>query len=199
MKPRNAQLQLPSEASGTPPDEQAFCLLVTQHEPALLKYAIRVLGVREADARDLLQDAFKQAWERKIHRQGAGAWRAWMSTVILNGLKSRHRRARAETKRCSALRWVMRLFEDPDAAPPAELWRFVSDEDLRRETALLKPHLRDVYVLHCQGLSYARIGAKLGLNPGTVGAYLTGARKQLHKQLRPIAELHREYADALAP
>ncbi|HZI11657.1 MAG TPA: RNA polymerase sigma factor [Myxococcus sp.] len=194
MKPRNAQLQLPSEASGTPADEREFGLLVTQYQPGLLKYATRILGIREADAWDLLQDALQKAWVGKVHRQGAGAWRAWMSTVILNGLKSRHRRQRAETHRCSALQWLARLFEDSEAAPVPGLWRFISDEDLRRETARLKPHLRDVYVLHAQGLSYARIGERLGLNPGTVGSYLTAARKQLQKQLRPVAEQHRQSA-----
>ncbi len=192
MKARNAQLQLLSEDSETPSDEREFCALVTAYEPGLLKYTIRFLGVSEPDARDLLQEALKEAWARKVHRQGAGVWRAWMSTVILNGLKTRHRRTKADSNRCSALRWLTRLFEDPEEHEPPGLWRFVSDEELRRATEQLKPHLRDVYVLHSRGLSYARIAERLGLNSITVGCYLTQARKQLGKLLRPVAEQHRQ-------
>lgn len=190
MKPRNAQLL--SEDSGTPSDEREFCALVTEYEPGLLKYTIRILGVSEPDAWDLLQEALKQAWVHKVHRQGAGVWRAWMSTVLLNGLKTRHRRHKADANRCSALRWLTRLFEDPDERQPPGLWRFISDEDLRHATEQLKPHHRNVYVLHAQGLSYARIAERLGLNAVTVGCYLTQARKQLGKLLRPVAEQHRQ-------
>jgi RNA polymerase sigma factor (sigma-70 family) len=198
MKPRSAQLQRPSEASGTPSDEDDFRLLVAQYQPGLLRYATRLLGLNEPDAGDLLQQALEEAWRRKLHRQGAGAWRAWMSTVLLNGLKTRHRRHQAETRRCSALRWLTRLFEDPEEAAPQNLWRFISDEDLRQATAQLEPRLRDVYLLHCQGLSYAQIGARLGLTSGTVGAYLTFARKQLHTWLRPVAERCRQLSEVSA-
>jgi DNA-directed RNA polymerase specialized sigma24 family protein len=56
---------------------------------------------------------------------------------------------------------------------------------------LSSPKLRRTFELFLEGNSYAQIGRDTGENPGTVGARLTRARRELRELLRAPAERRR--------
>jgi RNA polymerase sigma-70 factor (ECF subfamily) len=72
-------------------DVVAFEVLVTRHGPLMRVYAVRVLG-NDADADDVVQDVFIQAWAQLDRLNDVDAVRAWLMRMVGNRSIERIRR-----------------------------------------------------------------------------------------------------------
>jgi RNA polymerase sigma factor (sigma-70 family) len=141
--------------------------------------ATRVLGSRD-DAEDVAQEVFLAFGRSSVP---AGEASGWLSVAAahtsLNHLRSGRRRAAREQAALAGGQVV------PDVAETV-----LSLEDSRGvRTALARlPRKHAVaLVLRHSGLSYAEVGAALGLSPGSVGTTVRRAESALRKELNRYA------------
>jgi RNA polymerase sigma factor (sigma-70 family) len=142
--------------------------------------AARVLGSRD-QAEDVAQEAFLSFGRTSVP---AGEARRWLCVAAahtaLNQLRSARRRALREKTAGAASEAVV-----SDVAETV-----VTLEDRSRVRAALArlPRKQAVtLVLRHSGLSYADVGAALGLSPGSVGTTVRRAESALRKELNRYA------------
>ena len=175
-------------------DRAAAIELYRMLQPAVDRTLRRILGRREADHDDLLQQSFEQIVrtlreERFSHACPLTAWAATITArVALSELRSRYRRRRH----------VDDTVDDPDdAAPLAEDWQHrvrVRDQVamVRRELARLDPGHAWVVVLHdLEGHRLVDVAVTLGISLSAAQSRLFRGRREL---LRRCSALDGELA-----
>lgn len=135
--------------------------------------ALALAAGSRAAAEDAVQEALARAWERSERGEHIESLGAWVTTVAMNLIRSRWRRALAERRA-------------RDRAPePAPI--LAADEeamDLRRALADLPPRQREVTVLrYLLGHDVAGVAEILGVSQGTVKTSLHRARRTLAEAL----------------
>lgn len=168
-------------------DEEAFRLLVDKHARSIFNLAYRMTG-NAADAEDLAQETFLQAFARLRDFRLGSRFHPWIYTIALNLCRS-HRRRRWLPQ------WVPLLGrggeerpepEPPEPSPNPEqgLLAQEAEESLQNAIEALPSKYREVFVLRqAQSLSYEEIAGLLGLPLGTVEVRLFRARRLLLKSL----------------
>jgi RNA polymerase sigma-70 factor, ECF subfamily len=169
-------------------DADAFRRLVDKYGPSIFNLAYRMTS-SAADAEDLAQEAFLQAYARLRDFRIGARFHPWLYTIALN-LCRNHRR------RKGLVRWLPLQSErnderaaetpwpSPGLTPEQELLQQESDDRLRRALDALPDKYREVFVLRqSEGLSYEQIAEVTGLPLGTVEVRLFRARKRLMEWL----------------
>src|SRR5258708_3480559 len=167
-------------------DEGAFRHLVDKYSRSIFNLAYRMTG-NAADAEDLAQDAFLQAYASLGDFRVDSRFHPWIYTIALNLCRSHLRRR-------SLPRWLApprergeaREPELPEPSPDPEraLLAREAEESLRGAVAALPAKYREVFILRqSQELSYEEIAALLDLPLGTVEVRLFRARRRLLKSL----------------
>lgn len=169
-------------------DGNAFATLFRRYYGVLCAFATRYTTTRAA-AEEVVEDVFVRLWELREQLDVHQSFKSYLYTATRNRALNLVRDERAE----------LRGLENapPSAAPPgmgqpnpgleeefqaAELARLVA-----RAIDDLPPRTRSVFTLHRQdGLTYAQIGAALGISPKTVENLLGRALKQLRARLAPF-------------
>src|SRR6202049_1715685 len=156
---------------------QSFEEIVVPHLDAAFNYA-RWLTRSEADAEDVVQDAYMRAFKFFSSFRGEDA-RAWLLTIVRNTWYGRFPRRAG-----SAVMTVAEEEEDhrADASldPEAQLIQQQTVEQVRRALEALPTDFREVLVLReLEGLSYKEIAAIVGIPLGTVMSRLARARERL--------------------
>lgn len=176
------------------PSGEEFEAFAWRVQPTLFAILGRLCGGIEHELEDLVHDVLLRAllhWEH-LRVLGEDAQRAWTGRVAHNCFLDRCRRRGSESSRLEALLRVQAQSEQYDDTWEPELWEFVTPEDLRAAVARLSsPKLQRTFELFIEGRSYAEIGRETGEKPGTVGARLTRARRELRGLLRERAEQRR--------
>ena len=152
--------------------ERVFLALYDRHAPAMYALARRLMGGREADAADVLQDAWLRALTRLADFRRESSLRTWLCGFIVN---------------CCRERFRAPLFEaiDDHAARP-----HAPDLGLDLESALASLPLgaRAVVTLHdIEGYTHREIAAALGIEEGTSKSQLSRGRDALRRRLDPRA------------
>ena len=160
-------------------DMAAFEQLVTTHQPAIYRLALRMTGNPE-DAADMTQEAFLRAWRGLGSFQADSSLSTWLfrltSNVCIDFLRAARRHLVVPISGLDADGEEYTL----DAPDPAKL----PEEELRAAMALLAPEQRLILSLRVENdLSYTDIAAVLGVREGTVKSRLARARDQLRKKL----------------
>ncbi len=156
-----------------------FDALYEEHATRLFNLAWRMCGTR-ADAEDLLQEIFLQAYRKLPEFRGDAAVGTWLYRLAMNRcldhLKSRHARA---ANASSPL--------DEDIVParmrtrPSEMG--IRKLDLERAISQLPEGARAVFVLHdVEGFQHQEIASILGISEGT-------SKSQVHKARLRLREL----------
>lgn len=153
--------------------DAAFGALYQRHAPAMYALAFRLMGGREADAADLLQDAWTRAWPRLDAFRGESSLRTWLCGFVVNCSRERFR----------ALAPVDELSDDISectmSRPPHD-----TAVDLERALASLPPGYRAVVVLHdIEGYTHREIAAALDIDEGTSKSQLSRGRDAMRKRL----------------
>jgi RNA polymerase sigma-70 factor (ECF subfamily) len=149
----------------------------------LYTVAYRMTG-SAADAEDLVQDIFLQAYRRLDTFRGEAALGTWLHRLAVNACLDFVRSKQGRRQRMTD------PVEDLDAleAPATGPWRAeaaLDRLDLERAIAQLPPSYRRAFLLHdVEGLEHHEIGEALGIAEGTSKSLLFKARTRLRSLLR---------------
>jgi RNA polymerase sigma-70 factor (ECF subfamily) len=160
----------------------AFADLVRRHQDRVYGMALRATGKPE-DAEDLAQEVFLSVFRGLEGFKGDAQFTTWLYRIAWNRCADWLRRNRKPGRGTARLEDADEL-ADGRADPAAEV--LGADDRLRMRRALdgLDDRYRSVVELACiQGLSYAEVGAALGLPLKTVETRLYRARKLLRERL----------------
>lgn len=175
-------------------DTDAFEALVTAYQKQIYNLTLRYVSNPE-DAADLTQEAFLRAYRSLDSFRGDSRFSVWLyrlaTNVCIDLLRSRGRGTATsltvenEDEEPEELDVADERFE-----PQKELERLELQRAVREGLKTLTEDARTIVVLReLEGLSYAEIGERLGLEPGTVKSRLFRARKALCDYLRESGNL----------
>ncbi|MEX2317084.1 MAG: sigma-70 family RNA polymerase sigma factor [Pirellulales bacterium] len=166
-------------------DTAAFGQLVGRYQDRLYNSLFRVLGSAE-DARDLVQDAFVQAFLKLNTFRGSSAFYTWLYRIAFNLAMSHTRKQRPIVSLDHAKDGYGREPIDGQPMPDAGLTQRERIEMVHTALAGLSVEYRQILVLReLDGCRYDEIAEILELPAGTVRSRLFRARLQLRDQLAP--------------
>jgi RNA polymerase sigma-70 factor (ECF subfamily) len=168
-------------------DSAAFGQLVCKYQDRLYTALAHMLGAPE-EARDVVQEAFIQAFVKLETFRGSAAFYTWLYRIAFNVSVSRKRRQRPVL---SLERTRDLSGEEPlDMASPAErMERGERAVQVRRAMAALSEEHRAILVLReVEGFDYEHIAEALDVAVGTVRSRLHRARAQLKELLTPVLQ-----------
>jgi len=153
-------------------DHDAFTSLVESRLEGAVRQARAILG-NEADAYDVVQEAFIAAWRHLPRLRDAERFDAWLSRIVLNRCRDAKRRRR-RAREVAIDRVVVEGVLDSDM-DLSTLNAAFEQLDLGQRQLLVMHHL--------QRESVADIARRLGRPVGTVKWRLHGARRALERAL----------------
>jgi len=161
-------------------DERAFREIYRRHTPCLLGFVSRLLGGREAEAEDVVQETWIRACDGLERFRWESAFSTWLLGIGLNvALQQMRRDARSGS---------VRMEEALD--PPAPASTHEDRIDLERAVESLPGGYRTVLLLHdVEGMSHSEIAERLGISVGTSKSQLSNARRLLRTVLSASMEI----------
>jgi len=163
----------------------AFALeaIMRRHNRRLFRVA-RAIVKDEAEAEEVVQDAYLRAFTRLDQLQGPAALSAWLTRITVNeALQRLRQRRRAEA--------LTGMLDQP--ASPFDPERLAASREVKHlvEQAIdrLPDEFRAVFVLRCvEQLSVAETAECLGIPPETVKSRLFRARALMRRALGGVLE-----------
>lgn len=163
-------------------DEAAFEHVVRTYYSELCDHVLRYVGC-PAVAEDLVLELFDHLWSRRHRSIPLTVDRGYLYRSARNRALDYLRRQRVATN------WVDRVSREYDApadTPSDVLERHELAAAATRAVAELPEQRRRIFVLcRYHELSYAEVGARLGISPRTVNTQMTRALKTLRIKLAP--------------
>jgi RNA polymerase sigma-70 factor (ECF subfamily) len=157
-------------------DRAAFGELVHRHQSAVRRFLRHLNGGDAAQADDLAQDTFVQAYRGLPLYRGEGQFATWLFGIAHNHYRNQRRRDRRGTNLTAAS-------EFETAAPPTRAVEL--SQDLRQALNQLSPDEQTaVHLFYQQGLTHPEIAAIVGWPLGTVKTHLARAKERLRSLLR---------------
>jgi RNA polymerase sigma-70 factor, ECF subfamily len=165
-------------------DTRAFEQLVLRYQCSLYTIALRISG-NEADAAEIVQDAFLSAWRKLADFRGEAKFSTWLTSIAVNQARTRWQQNRkkqgAETSVDSLVELETGVMHQLVSEQPSALDRLEQSqlrELLERCIKALDQGFREVLVLRdMRDLPYEEVGQVLGLREGTVKSRLFRARE----------------------
>jgi RNA polymerase sigma-70 factor (ECF subfamily) len=160
--------------SGLNDASEAFDVFVTPHLPILRAIAAREVGVSDAD--DVVQEALLRAWRRwETFDPERGTAKSWLSAVVLDQVRQRHRRGLRRHLRPSVGEVRSLVVEGPSG----------TRVDVERAIVHLPRRQRQVIVLHYLAeLTIDEVAAVLRISAGSVKRHLFDARSKLRTEMK---------------
>ena len=154
---------------------EAFEALYRRHSPAVFGLALRMLQNR-ADAEDMLQEIFLQAYDRLPSFEGRSAFGTWLYRLSVNRcldhLRSRGAKEQSRTEPLTP--------ELPGRVSTVGLRGL----ELERAIGELPPSSRAAFLLHhVAGFDHKEVGEMLGIAVGTSKSLVHRARTRLKEVL----------------
>ncbi|MBN1908336.1 MAG: sigma-70 family RNA polymerase sigma factor [Pirellulales bacterium] len=167
-------------------ESAAFGQLVRKYQDRLYNTLAHLTG-RPEDARDLVQDAFVQAFVKLETFKRQSGFYTWLYRIAFNlaatTLRRRRRTVSVEAARESSGQEPI----EPGEGPHQRLEQDERCRQVQEAIAQLGDEYRSVLVLReMEGCSYERIAEILDLPVGTVRSRLHRARAQLRDQLEEV-------------
>lgn len=176
-------------------ERQAFGVLASRHEPALLGLARGLLGGSNALASEAVQDAWVRVIRHAQTFDGRASVRTWLYRIVINrcrDVNARERRATA-IARAFAIRRAPRRVSDETLSPGIS-------EDLGAilpALATLPEDRREVVVLvYGRGLTHEAAADVLAIPLGTVKSRLHAALRHLRQECGLRDAVARERSEA---
>ncbi len=163
--------------------ERLFEAEALPHIDVLFRTAVRLTADR-AEAEDLVQETYAQAWlSFKAYEPGTNC-RAWLFKILMNKLEHQRRRKYALMKRTAAADEL--TFERVAYVPPVE--QELKDEEVLAALDRVPERFREVVLLaDVEEFTYREIAELLGVPAGTVMSRLSRGRKLLREMLSGVA------------
>ena len=170
-------------------DEGAVRELIRRLNPRLFRVA-RGLVDSDAEAEEVVQEAYLSAFTRLNEFRGEARFSTWVTRIVLNAAGMRRRRARPQEEYDTVVEDRQddaRVLAFPGGGvegPEAALGRSQLRGVIEAAVGELQPELRLVFLLReAEGMSILAISRDLRLNPITVKTRLFRARRQLRATL----------------
>jgi RNA polymerase sigma-70 factor (ECF subfamily) len=166
---------------------EAFGQLVRMYQDRLLSSIMHMVQCR-ADAEDIVQDAFVQAYIKLHSFRRSSTFYTWLYRIAVNLTLSRGRKRRTRMSVEQSREAVGCEPLDPHGTPGDHLMRRERATQIEQALGALSDEHRTILVLRgVDGMDYEAIGQVLDLNPGTVRSRLHRARAQLRERLEEPA------------
>ncbi len=161
-------------------DRHAFGELVRRHQSAVRSFLRRLTGGRHAQADDLAQETFLEAYRTLAGYRGEAGFAPWVLGIAYNRFRTARRRER------DTVEW------SENTASPEAAATFTGASDLKHDLAQALARLTEeqqavIHLCYCEGLSHQEAADTLGHPLGTVKTHLLRAKEQLRHQLRSWA------------
>lgn len=157
-------------------DEAAFRELYRRHSPALYGLLLRLLGGREAEAQDLLQEVWIRAADRLASFRWQSSLRTWLCGIAVNCARELLRRERGAP--LEPLETVQDLPAAPSSHPGGRM-------DWEGAIRGLPDGYRQVLVLcDIEGYTHHEVAGLLDISVGTSKSQLARARRTLRAWTR---------------
>jgi RNA polymerase sigma-70 factor, ECF subfamily len=167
-------------------DSAAFGQLVQKYQDRLFNTIVHMIGSHD-DARDVVQDAFVQAFVKLESFQGKSAFYTWLYRIAFNVSATQRRRRRPVLSVDQAREEGGEEPIDADTGPLQNLERDERCRQVREALTILTDEHRQVLVLReIDGCCYETIAEILDLPVGTVRSRLHRARLQLRDELKEV-------------
>jgi RNA polymerase sigma-70 factor, ECF subfamily len=166
----------------------AFGQLVTRYQDRLYNALVHVIGSAD-EARDVVQDAFVQAFLKLSSFHRTSAFYTWQYRIAFNVAISRRRRRKpmASVEQSREASGQEPLARDPGPSDRMERQERVAQ--VQSALAAMSDEHRAVLVLReMDGLCYETIAEVLDLPVGTVRSRLHRARLELREQLKEVLQ-----------
>ena len=153
------------------------------HLDVLYRSAVRLTADR-AEADDLVQETFAQAWVSFGSYEPGTNCRAWLFKILMNKLEHQRRRRQALLRRTAGGGEL--VAERVAYVPPVE--HELKDAEVLAALDRVPPRFREVVLLaDVEEFSYREIAEILGVPLGTVMSRLSRGRKLLRELLAGVA------------
>ena len=167
-------------------DREAFGRLFDRHAPGVLGLLVRLVK-RRAEAEELLQEVFLQAWRQAATYRPAGASpRSWLLMIARSRAIDRIRAGRSREDRETASARAA-LLDGHRSDPPVGLARLEGEERRRRVVAALavlpEEQRRAIELAFFDGLTHREVAERLGQPLGTVKSRILLGMKKLRQEL----------------
>ena len=170
-------------------NESAIRELVRRLNPRLFRVARGIMN-NDADAEDVVQEAYLKAFAQIGEFRGEASFRTWVTRIAVNAARMRLRAARPEeeydtvTEENNGRATVLPFPGSGADRPETELGRDQLRTWLETAVATLPERLRLVFLLReSEGMTVRAIAHDLKMNPITVKTRLFRARRQLRGAL----------------
>jgi RNA polymerase sigma-70 factor (ECF subfamily) len=168
----------------------AYAALVRKYQDRLYNTVLRMTGHAE-DARDLVQEAFVQAYRALDRFQGDSAFYTWLYRIAINAAISHKRRHKVMASIEGGLRGSSfdPAEDSSHSDPTGRLDQNDRDRQVREAIESLPVEYRTVLVMkEIDGHKYETIAHMLNCPIGTVRSRLHRARLELRDRLRHLME-----------
>lgn len=169
--------------------EQEFEFEALPHLDELYRTAVRLLGGDSAEAQDLVQDVFAQAWKSFDRYEPGTNCRAWLYRILVN--KAKHYQRRRYTRKVIPLSEQGNNGVLENAGAPPLVPEHIRDEEVLAALERLSDDHREVVLLaDVQEFAYKEIAEILEIPIGTVMSRLSRGRTLLREALVLCAQEH---------
>lgn len=168
-------------------DENAFGIIVEQHNTLMFHTALMIVGDRDI-AEDVVQDALIQAWYHLGDLRKATALRPWLIRIVINQCITFKRRLARTT---AFMRQALSEQETDLIAQAAEDYkgRMERDWDLAHTIEMLPVKQRAVIILHYyNGMTLPEMAQALRISENTLKKRIQAALTNLRRMLRAEEE-----------
>ena len=165
-------------------NQDAFGQLVRKYQDKLFTSLSHLTG-SHADAEDVAQDAFVQAYRKLSTFRQHCTFYTWLYRIAFNLVytRARHHRTRASLSHARSVTEDDQ--SDPHGTPADEMERREDAAKIRQALDALREEHRTILVLRgVEGFDYDTIAETLDLSAGTVRSRLHRARNELRDQLQ---------------
>ncbi|MBN1764096.1 MAG: RNA polymerase sigma factor [Sedimentisphaerales bacterium] len=170
-------------------EDIAFEEIVAHYQPQVTQLVYRLLGWREDEVEDVVQEVFMAVFINLDKFRGQSRISTWLTRITINKCRSWQR------KRLLKMNLIQKLISfgsssnKPRYNPGANLWENEAAAQIRRVVQSLPPRLREVVVLrYLEELSITEVAEILDLTVNAVHVRLNRARKQIKNELSGIIE-----------
>jgi RNA polymerase sigma-70 factor (ECF subfamily) len=177
-------------------DADAFRTIMQRHNRRLYRIARSVLR-NNAEAEDVVQEAYVSAFTHLASYRGESSLAAWLSRIAMNEAlgRLRHRRHTVDIATLEETRTEAKIIQFPLTAPTDDPERTMAQRQILRLVEETTDDLPEAYRLVfvarvIEGMSVEETADLLGIKPETVKTRLHRARQlvreQLDKQIGPV-------------
>lgn len=157
-------------------DEQAFAAVFKRYFHHMYLTILRYTK-RHSDAEDIVQQVFVKLWEKRESVAAIEELDKWLFTVALNEFRMRFRRNVLSDQYRQHL---AEIFDEEYASPEEMLISRQKAAIVSKAIGNLSPKQQEAYLLSREeGLTYAQIATKMGLEPTTVKEHISRAVKAI--------------------